>query len=387
MDSNNVTITFYINYLNHHQVFIADELYSLLGDNFRFVATLPRDTMELKGGFDYSNRPYCISAGESNKAHEEAIHLAKVSDVCVFGAFSQEYALIRAKQNGCGLSFEVAERWLKKGWLNILSPRLRKWWWNYQWYYRSKPFYKLCSSAFAAEDDHKMFAYRGRHFKWGYFTKVDENFEVEISRNQGVLTSELTTHIMWCGRFLRWKHPELPVRMALMLKSLGYNFILDMYGTGELEKETKRLVQELSVGDVVEFHGMLPNEEIVKAMRKHDIFLFTSDRNEGWGAVANEAMTNGCVLVASEDIGSIPYLVKEEINGLTFKSKNVNSLTERVKWLLDNPNNMYMMQMEARRTMVELWSPKKAAIALLHLIDDLLNERDCSIKEGPCSIA
>lgn len=381
-----MTLTFYSNFLNHHQVLIADELYILLGKDFRFVATLPRDEKELKGGADYSSRPYCILAGESAEAHDEAMRLARESDTCVFGACSQEYAVERARQKNCGLSFEVGERWLKRGWVNIISPRLREWWWNYQRYYRNKPFYKLCSSAFAAEDDRKMFAYKDRHFKWGYFTKVEEYFVVEAP-NLGVSTSEITTHIMWCSRFLRLKHPELPVRMALKLKEQGYKFMLDMYGSGEEEEATKQLAKTLVVEDVVKFHGALPNEEILEAMRQHEIFLFTSDRYEGWGAVANEAMANGCVLVASNAIGSTPYLIIEGKNGFSFKSEDVESLTDCVKRLLDSPQDMCRMQKEARNTMVTMWSPPKAAEALLTLIDDLQNYRESSILNGPCSKA
>ena len=65
-------LVFYCNYLNHHQVLVADELYKHLGYDYAFVATLPRNDKELKGGLDYSNRPYCILAGESNDAHDKA---------------------------------------------------------------------------------------------------------------------------------------------------------------------------------------------------------------------------------------------------------------------------------------------------------------------------
>lgn len=40
-----------------------DEFHKLLGADFCFVATLPRNEKELKGGIDYSIRPYCILAG------------------------------------------------------------------------------------------------------------------------------------------------------------------------------------------------------------------------------------------------------------------------------------------------------------------------------------
>lgn len=380
-------LALYSNYLNHHQVLITDELYELLGNEFIFIATLPRDKRELKGGIDYSDRPYCILAGEDEKAHEKAMQLAREADVCVFGACSQEYAKARAINNKRGLSFEMGERWLKRGWINIFSSHLIKWWFNYMRYFHHKPFYKLCNSAFTATDDRKLFAYRGRHYKWGYFTAVDDTFKFETSKEDVSNSGTCPHKLMWCSRFLNLKHPELPIRMAAKLKEKGYWFVLDMYGSGKEEYETKQLAHNLGVDDVVRFHGALPNIEILQAMREHEIFLFTSNKFEGWGAVANEAMTNGCALVTSDAIGSTPYLVKDGKNGCIFKSGNADSLTKRVEWLICNPEKKHAIRHEARRTMLDTWSPSNAAKALLNLIDDLQNNRKCSIKEGPCSEA
>ena len=195
------------------------------------------------------------------------------------------------------------------------------------------------------------------------------------------------------------KHPELPILMAHTLKMRGYHFVLDMFGSGEYEEQAKQLAGNLGVEDVVKFRGTMPNEQLMREMKEHDIFLFTSDRNEGWGAVANESMANGCVLVASDAIGSVPYLVKDGVNGLMFKSastktsfgnpdqKALDDLTEKVAWLLDNKEKMKEMQRAAFLTMYNTWSPKRAAQNLLQLIDDLQNGRGTSIKVGPCSKA
>lgn len=40
---------------------------------------------------------------------------------------------------------------------------------------------------------------------------------------------------------------------------------------------------------------------------------------KGWEAVANEAMSNGCVLAAADTIGSTPYLIKEGVTGFSFR--------------------------------------------------------------------
>ena len=377
-----MTLTFYNNYLNHHTVHIADELYRTLGNGFHFVATLPFNKNEMKGGDDYSSRPYLLLASNNNVSYEKAMSLARESDVCVFGACSQKYAIARAKQKDCGLSFEMGERWLKRGIINIFSPNLIRWWLNYIRYFHKKPFYKLCSSSFAAKDDKMLGAYRGRHYKWGYFTAVPKDIEVNAAN-----TSNTGTHIMWCSRLLNWKHPELPVKMAALLKQKGYKFQLDMYGTGPEEERTKQLIQQLGVEDVVKMHGAQPNENILQAMREHEIFLFTSDRFEGWGAVANESMANGCVLVASNAIGCTPYLVKDGVNGFAFESENVKSLTSKVEWLLNHPEERYKMQCEAHRTMTEFWSPRKAATALLTLINCLQDKKETTINDGPCSKA
>ena len=131
----------------------------------------------------------------------------------------------------------------------------------------------------------------------------------------------------------------------------------------------------------------MPNAEVLQQMRQHDIFLFTSDKNEGWGAVANESMANGCCLVGSDAIGSVPYLVTDGATGMIFKSCDLDSLYEKVKYLLDNPEERQRMSKAGHQRMVELWSPENDAKSLLQLIDDLQNGRPSSILQGPCSKA
>jgi glycosyltransferase involved in cell wall biosynthesis len=115
--------------------------------------------------------------------------------------------------------------------------------------------------------------------------------------------------------------------------------------------------------------------------------LFTSDRNEGWGAVLNESMANGCAVVASNLIGSVPFLVKDGENGLIFQSEDIDSLYQKVKSLLDNAELRAMLSQNAQRTMQEIWSPQNAAIRFLHLVEALQNGEDTPFIEGPCSKA
>lgn len=386
-------IVFYSLVLNHHQACVADEFYNILGDDYAFVETA--ECHDRKGATeDYSKRPYLVKAWESAEAWSHAMQLAETAEVCVFGGF-EALPFEKARMKKGLLSFDMGERMLKRGWLNLASPRILKMIMAYHlggW--SKKTIYKLCMSAFTKQDQYKLCSFKEKCYKWGYFTHVDEDFDVDASI-MDASTSEITP-LMWCSRFLTWKHPELPVQMAHNLKKKGYRFMLSMYGDeGNAaqhdgvypRKKLEALIEELGVGDCVRLMGNRPNGEILKAMQESAIFLFTSDRLEGWGAVANESMANGCVLVASDAIGSTPYLVENGFNGFAFKSCNADSLTEKVEWLLTHPTELRQMQKNAYKRMRDMWSPKKGAEAFLKLIDDLQNGRDSSIAEGPCSKA
>lgn len=377
-------VTFFGRSLNIHQVHFSDEMYKLLGENYVYALCIPLKEVGFKGGKDFHNRPYCLTVCENEISRKTAYSLALTSDVAIFGADSLMYERIRMKHPSAGLSFEVSERWLKRGWLNVFSPNLLRWLWYYNCgHWDKKPLYKLCSSAYVAGDHFKLHSFIGKCYKWGYFTKVDS---IDIEGLMDSTTSKRIT-IMWVARFLDWKHPELVVQLAKKLKDSGYDVKIDMYGVGARLKETKRLSNQLQVTDIVTFKGSVPNDEVLAAMRQHDIFLFTSDRREGWGAVLNEAMSNGCAVVASDAIGSVPFLIKDGANGLIFRSEDVDSLFKKVVYLIDNPTKKRELAIQAYHNMMNIWSPKSAAHNFMILVNDLNEGRDSSIIEGPCSKA
>ena len=192
---------------------------------------------------------------------------------------------------------------------------------------------------------------------------------------------------MWCARFIDWKHPELVVKLAKKLKVDGYNFQLNMYGDGKMKPTIYKFIDAFGLTDCVTLKGNVPNEQIQQAMADHDIFLFSSSKEEGWGVVANEAMNNKCCLVGSDMIGAVPFLMNDGYNGIVFKSRSEDSLYKKVKYLIDHPAERRVMAEQGHQDIVSFWSPKQAAANLLTLIKDIQNGQVSSIKEGPCSKA
>lgn len=380
-------LVFYSPVLNHHQAGVADELYHILGDDYKFVElTQCNDT---KGGKNYSERPYLIKSWQSKEAYDEAITLAKTAEVGVFAGCESLPFQKERLQLGL-LSFDMGERLLKRGWLNLLSPRIFKLVCAYhinRWH--RKPLYKLCCSAFTVSDCSKLRMFKNKCFKWGYFTAVDDNINLKDNADSPV-------SIMWCARLLTLKHPELVIEMARILKKKNLRVSIDLFGDdsniGPNERvfsseQLESLIHRHNLEGTVKLKGNKPNNEILLEMRNHDIFLFTSDKKEGWGAVANESLANGCALVASDAIGSSPYLIEDGVNGFMFESGNSKSLAEKVEWLILNRHELAAMKRQAHEIMKSYWTPKQAAINLLRLVNDIQNGRDTSIIIGPCSKA
>ena len=106
-------------------------------------------------------------------------------------------------------------------------------------------------------------------------------------------------------------------------------------------------------------------------MEQADIYLVTSDRGEGWGAVVNEAMNSGCAVVADHMIGAVPYLISHGENGLIYEDKNSRQLFELTAWLAQDRSRCRKLGEQAYHTITKEWNPENAAACLMELIGKL----------------
>lgn len=375
-------IAYFSNYFNHHQKPFADAMNAIPGVEYIFVCTTGIPEFRKKLGYQEMTAPYVLDATLSNENKQKAIELALNADVAIFGGGKAvDYIPMRLKTGK--LTFNTSERRLKRGLINAFSPNFIKHLMIYFRYGRITPYYMLSCSAFTANDFNLFGAFVDRCYKWAYFTKVQEiDIESVLARKR-----QKVCRIMWCSRFIDWKHPELCIELAKRLKIDGHDFEINMYGNGPQLEKYQTLVVNEGLKGYVNILGNRNNDEILAAMQEHNIFLFTSDQNEGWGAVANEAMSNGCTIVGSDKIGAIPFLVKDDTNGKIFKSMDANSLYRAVKDLINDRDQCENLAKNAYISMRDTWCPENAARNLFALIDHLVNQKNYTIIDGPCSKA
>jgi glycosyltransferase involved in cell wall biosynthesis len=156
-----------------------------------------------------------------------------------------------------------------------------------------------------------------------------------------------------------------------------------MIGNGPLLNETIELVKKEGLADTVHILGAMTPEEVRRHMEQAQIHVFTSDQNEGWGAVLNESMNSACVPVANRRIGSAPYLIKQGENGFTYSSED--ELYEKVRCLLDHQKERNEMAKRAYTTIINEWNAEVAAERLLLLSDRILSGEEYDVDTGICS--
>ncbi len=376
-------ITFFSNFISEHQIPFCDAMYRLTDGAFRFVAAEPMAQERKELGFvDRSDSyPYVIRAYASDEAYRAAMRLGAESDVVIIGSAPEGFIEQRLKENK--LTFRYSERLFKK-----FRWRFHPHAWRVRWErdtrYRKKNLHMLCASAYTAPDCRSVFAYPHKTYKWGYFPAITQKpyHELAAMKSNGDQVS-----LLWVSRFIPLKHPEEIVKLCKRLKQDGYRFRIEMIGVGELRGQYEAMIKSEDLADRIAIIGPLTPEEVLERMQRADVFLFTSDKREGWGAVMNEAMSSACATVACREIGSVPFLVEHGENGLIYDKRGGNSLYRNVKRLLDDKALRGELQKNAYDTVKGVWNADTAAERLLHLIDCIQKGEETGYTSGPCSRA
>jgi len=353
-------IVFLSNYFSHHQKPLCDALAQIT--EFTFIATEPMPQERKALGWDTAEPDY---------VRRDTMMLER-ADVVIVG--SAPGKLVRQCARRGQLLFRYSERPLRHG-LEPLKylPRLLR------WHYRNppgKPIWLLSAGAYASGDYAKFGLFRGRALKWGYFPEP------------GAPGEKKPRSMLWVGRFLELKRPDDAIAVAARLRAEGYDFRLDLVGSGPLEQALREQIRRENLQDQVHLLGTMPPQQVRQQMAEAELFLFTSDRQEGWGAVLSEAMSCGCAVVASRDAGATPYLVRHGENGLVYSAGNREELYRQVKRLLDRPEATRRIGQLAYETINTLWNGEVAARRLVALAEQLLEGKTPVLwPNGPCSAA
>jgi glycosyltransferase involved in cell wall biosynthesis len=129
-----------------------------------------------------------------------------------------------------------------------------------------------------------------------------------------------------------------------------------MAGSGELERELRAFCSQHELTNVV-FTGFINQSELPSLYGAADIFVLPS-QDEPWGLAVNEAMCAGLPVVVSREVGCVPDLVQEGVNGFTPAAGDVDGLACALGHLIAD-NDFRRRQGEASLVRIRKWSHRE----------------------------
>jgi glycosyltransferase involved in cell wall biosynthesis len=141
--------------------------------------------------------------------------------------------------------------------------------------------------------------------------------------------------VLFVGHLSRLKGVDILIQAITKLRSELPNIRLHIVGGGSASHFEAQAKKE-GVEKYVIFHGLAAHSILPAYYKSADICIFPS-RHEGFGIVILEAMASGIPVIAS-DIPSFRETISNGIDGILFKSGDVDALTNEVVNLYQNPN-------------------------------------------------
>ena len=228
------------------------------------------------------------------------------------------------------------------------------------------PVYLLCAGAYVSADFKLIHAYPDKMLKWGYYPDVkDRSFRVSETDNK--------IRLCWAGRFVKLKHPEYAIELCKELEKFGYDYELKMIGDGYMRQDLEKTVKDAGLSASVSFLGNLKPEEVTMHMKDSDVFLFTSNYLEGWGAVVNEAMQCGCAVVASREAGAVPFLINDGENGISYRNGDYEDFKKKVLSLFQEKYKILQFAKNGYDTIEKIWNAKNASMEFVRFCREYID--------------
>ncbi|MDT0557367.1 glycosyltransferase family 4 protein [Ichthyenterobacterium sp. W332] len=169
---------------------------------------------------------------------------------------------------------------------------------------------------------------------------------IEIENYRFLERNDQNIKLLWVRSFSKIYNPKMAIHVLDKLITGGYEVSLCMVGPdsdGSLE-EVKALAAQKKLN--VKFTGKLTKQEWITLSKDYTIFLNTTNFDNMPVSVI-EAMALGLPIV-STNVGGIPYLIENDIEGMLVEQNNPDAMSEAIITLFKDPTLYKTLAYNAR---------------------------------------
>jgi len=192
---------------------------------------------------------------------------------------------------------------------------------------------------------------------------VIQNATDAVMFKPGKVTHSNETVITFIGRFYAIKGFNTYLKALVNIHKNGYKIKPCIIGRGNKESMNNYLKSNFSQ---YLLRDPVPYNEMPKVYDNSDIIIVPSFY-ENCPAVVLEAMSSGKIVIAS-NVGGIPDVIQNGINGFLFEKGNVVDLEEKIISILEKTSDTDKIRNNARNTIIKdyQWSERGTEISQIY---------------------
>lgn len=362
---------------DHHSLPLARCLHAQMPDgHFAYAAVrpLPEERRTIGWCFE-DDLPWMIPVWRSNEDAAAFHHWWQHADIVICSQ-KQLRGLMAQRVANKQHVFYTSERWFRPplGRSRCLHP---------QWMAQALPirqlahatyFHYLAIGTHAAADMRWFAAMPARIWHWAYFT-APSTLRALPGRKPGC-------RLLWAGRMLRLKRVDSLILACAELVQQQEEMLLTLVGGGPEKERLVRLAARCLPEHSYTFIPPVTPLQVREIMQRSDIYVLPSTGAEGWGAVINEAMSEGCAIVAADEIGAAKSLIEDRVSGMLFPSGDWQRLAAILCELACDEALLRRVAQSGKETIEQLWSPSTGAGRFLAVAEALLSQRPLPVYPG-----
>ncbi|ATL76033.1 glycosyl transferase family 1 [Chryseobacterium piperi] len=181
--------------------------------------------------------------------------------------------------------------------------------------------------------------------------------ETDIVTNRTVDFKE-TVKMLYVGRLVFDKGLFELLDALEILKERGYNIHLNLVGSGIDFNNLVLCIKQKMLEENVTFFGMVSDKDrLINIYKESDIFVLPT-YHEGFPRVLYEAMMMQIPIVTTF-VGTIGYLMKDQLNCLELIPKNSESIVNQIEKLINNPDLAQSLANNGLETIIYYLKDKK----------------------------
>ncbi|MBS1639264.1 MAG: glycosyltransferase family 4 protein [Bacteroidetes bacterium] len=149
--------------------------------------------------------------------------------------------------------------------------------------------------------------------------------------------NEIHPKLFWMRTFEDAYNPLMAVHVLSTLKKKYANATMVMAGRDDgLLHATQTLAKELNVNNTITYPGYITNKQKNELAEQCDVYICTN-KIDNAPVTFIEMFCLGLPVV-SVNVGGIPFLVNDGENALLVNYNDVEAMTEKIEWLIQNKN-------------------------------------------------